>query len=163
MRTRVLAAALVIAAAVMLAVAVRGPGSPPTAPRAGLEIVPINPHALAALKAQGKTLKDTLPTGVNQGRKFNPKGDLVPALTTPAQQRVLVLFVDFSDEPPGGPAQRLDLSYFDDMLFGTTYDPPEYAAYPAIRPTGRSSTTSRRLRSARSTSSRRTCRPRQAG
>lgn len=129
MRTRVLAATLVIAAAVMLAAAVRGPGSPPTAPRAGLEVVPINPHALAALRAQGKTLKDTLPIGVNQGRKFDPKGGLVPALTAPAEQRVLVLCVDFSDEPPGGPEQRLDLSYFDDMLFGTTYDPPEYAAY----------------------------------
>ena len=136
MRTRVLAAVLLIAAAVMLAVAVRGPASPSVAPRGGLEIVPINPHALAALEAQGKTLNDTPTIGVNHGRKFNPRGDLVPALATPEEQRVLVLFVDFSDEPPGGPTQRLDLSYFDDMLFGTTYDPPEYAAYPG-HPTGR--------------------------
>ena len=136
MRFRVLAAALVIAAALMLAVAVHGPSRLSSAPRAGLEVVPMNPHALAALKAQGKTLKDTPPIGVNQGRKFNPKGDLVGPLTTSEKQNVLVLFVDFSDEPPGGPAQRLDLSYFDDMLFGTTYDPSAYAAYPG-HPTDR--------------------------
>ena len=86
------------------------------------------PARLGRPQAQGKTLKDTPPIGVNQGRKFNPKGDLVGPLTTSEKQNVLVLFVDFSDEPPGGPAQRLDLSYFDDMLFGTTYDPSAYQA-----------------------------------
>ena len=138
MRLRLLAAALLVAAALVFGLAVRGPASPHRASRAGLEVVPLNPHALAALKAQGRSLKRGVPTGVNQGRKFNPKGDLVGQLPAayPMALNVLVLFVDFSDEPPGGPAQRLDLSYFDDMLFGTTYDPPEYATYPA-HPTDR--------------------------
>ena len=38
--------------------------------------------------------------------------------------------------PPGGSNTRLDLSYFDDLLFGTVYDPPEYAAFPGL-PTDR--------------------------
>jgi hypothetical protein len=45
--------------------------------------------------------------------------------------KVLVLFAQFTDDPPGGPNTRLSLEdYFDNMLFGTFYDPPEYNAYP---------------------------------
>ena len=138
MRLRLLAAALLVAAALVFGLAVRGPAAPHRASRAGLEVVPLNPHALAALKAQGRSVKKAVPAGVNQGRKFNPKGDLVGQLPAayPMTLNVLVLCVDFSDEPPGGPAQRLDLTYFDDMLFGTKYDPPDYAIYPA-HPTDR--------------------------
>ena len=138
MKLRLLAAALLVAAALLFGLALRGPAAPQRASRVGLEVVPLNPHALAALKAQGKSLRIPVPAGVNQGRKFNPKGDLVGQLpvTYPATPKVLVLLVDFSDEPPGGPAQRLGLKYFDDMLFGTKYDPPEYAAYPG-HPTDR--------------------------
>jgi immune inhibitor A len=45
--------------------------------------------------------------------------------------------VQFTTTPPGGPDTRLDLgSYFDDLLFGTVYNPPEYASYPG-HPTNR--------------------------
>jgi immune inhibitor A len=138
MRRGILAVGLVVTAALVLGMVMHGPGVRAKSSRAGLEVVPLNPHALAALKAQGKTLKMPVPAGVNQGRKFNPKGELVGQLpvTYPRDLQVLVLFVDFSDEPPGGPAERLDLTYFDDMLFGTEYDPQEYAAYPG-HPTDR--------------------------
>jgi immune inhibitor A len=131
-KLRLLAVALLAAAALLSGLVLRGPAVPHQSSRAGLEVVPLSPHALAVLKAQGKSLKKVVPAGANQGRKFNPKGDLVGQLpaTYPATQKMLVLFVAFSDEPPGGPAQRLSLTYFDDMLFGTKYDPPEYAAYP---------------------------------
>ena len=114
MRLRLLAAVLLVAAALVFGLAVRGPAAPHQASHAGLEVVPLNPHALEALKAQGKSLKDIVPRGVNQGRKFNPKGELVGQLpvTYPVAPKMLVLFVDFSDEPPGGPAQRLDLTYY---------------------------------------------------
>ena len=47
------------------------------------------------------------------------------------EQKVLVIFAKFTDTPPGGPDTRLDPGqYFDAMLFGTTYDPPEWAGYP---------------------------------
>jgi len=46
-----------------------------------------------------------------------------------AVQKVLVIFVEFTTDPPGGPANRLPLTYFDDMLFGTFYSPEEYEPY----------------------------------
>jgi immune inhibitor A len=92
--------------------------------------VPLRQASADALRAQGKSLTFPFPNAVNQGRKFNPVGDLIPALDTAPQQNVIVIFVQFTDSPPGGPAQRLDLAYFDQMLFGPAYDPPEYASYP---------------------------------
>ena len=77
MKLRLLAAALLVAAVLLFGLALRGPAAPQRASRVGLEVVPLNPHALAALKAQGKSRKIPVPAGVNQGRKFNPTGDLV--------------------------------------------------------------------------------------
>ena len=57
-------------------------------------------------------------------------------MTVEPTQKVLVILVEFTNPPPGGPDSRLDLGYFDDMLFGTSYDPSEYAAYPG-HPTDR--------------------------
>jgi immune inhibitor A len=135
MKVRLVAIVVVIAVAAMLAVALHG-DERATAARTGLEVVPINPEAKAALKAHGKALRDVIPASANQGKKFNPTGRLVGQLVTAAEQKVLVLFVQFNDPPPGGPAARLDMTYFDEMLFGTVYDPPEYAAYP-VHPTDR--------------------------
>jgi M6 family metalloprotease-like protein len=50
-------------------------------------------------------------------------------LATANKQRVLVLFVEFTTTPPGGPSTRRSLTDYDNLLFGTTYDPPEYASY----------------------------------
>jgi immune inhibitor A len=99
--------------------------------------VPMNPEIREALKAKGKAFRlPNFPASVNRGRKFNPGGATIPPLITATQQKVLVLFVDFTTPPPGGTTARLPLGYFDDMLFGTIYDPPEYAPY-AGHPTDR--------------------------
>ncbi len=86
------------------------------------------PFADAALKRQGKKLTDLFPNFVNQGRKFNPPGEVTGPLVTAPELRVLVIFVQFTNAPPGGPVTRLDLGYYDDMLFGTEYAPDEYRA-----------------------------------
>jgi immune inhibitor A len=90
-------------------------------------LVPLRPEARAALKAKGKFARSPFPNSANRGRKFNPVGGLVTPLSTEPSQKVLVIFIDFTTPPPGGPAARLSLNYFDDMLFGDVYDPPEYA------------------------------------
>ncbi len=111
-------------------------GAAPSSGR-GLSIVSMQPDTAQALKAQGRSLPYPFPNSVNKGRKFNPSiGEAVGALTTGATQKVLVLFVDTTTLPPGGPATRVPLTYFDNMLFGTTYDPPEYSGY-AGHPTDR--------------------------
>ncbi len=102
----------------------------------GFSAVPLHPDAVVALKAQGKKIRTIFPNSVNQGKKFNPGGGAVGQLTTDPTQKVLVIFVEFTTPPPGGPASRLNLTTYDDLLFGTVYDPPEYAAY-AGHPTDR--------------------------
>jgi immune inhibitor A len=131
MRSRAFLFLLMIGLALGLSV----PADSPTCQRAasharGLSIVPVNPQTGEALRAQGRTFKYPFPNSANQGRKFNPWGDNIGPLVTDEVQKVLVIFVKFTTDPPGGPATRLDLAtYFDSMLFGTVYDPPEYAAY----------------------------------
>jgi M6 family metalloprotease-like protein len=106
------------------------PATPAAAdPASGFSAVPLAPHVLEGLRAQGKKVDFHVPATANRGKKFNPTGTTVGTLATAPVQKVLVLFIDFPDAPPGGPATRTDLSTFDDMLFGTSYDPPEYAPY----------------------------------
>src|SRR5215207_1153581 len=108
-------------------------GAAPTAAseRSSFEIVSLQPDVAQALRSQGKKISYPFPNTANKGTKFNPVGDIVPALNTASNQNVLVIFANFTTTPPGGPATRLDLgTYFDPMLFGTVYDPPEYAPYP---------------------------------
>ena len=100
----------------------------------GFSAAPLSPYAAEILRRQGKSLKE--PKFINHGKKFNPQGDVVGPLTVDPVQKILVIFVQFTTPPPGGPATRLDLHYFDDLLFGTVYDPPEYAPYPG-HPTDR--------------------------
>ncbi|MGE5359369.1 MAG: M6 family metalloprotease domain-containing protein [Bacteroidales bacterium] len=122
--------------ALVASVVVAPPVAAPAGGR-GFSAVPLRHAALDALRAHGKALRVPFPNSVNKGRKFVPGGELVPALATDATQPVIVLFVKFADDPPGGPATRLDLgTYFDSMLFGDTYDPPEYAEF-ADYPTDR--------------------------
>jgi M6 family metalloprotease-like protein len=90
----------------------------------------ISPFAAEALARKGKKIPNLFPNADNNGTKFNPGGGLVGPLSIAPEQRLLVIFVEFSTPPWGGPETRLDLSYYDDMLFGTEYNPPEYAAYP---------------------------------
>jgi immune inhibitor A len=95
----------------------------------GLSIVTLQPDALEAIRAQGKNVHLPMVGGINHGKKFNPQGDTIGQLAPDATQKVIVLFAEFTTTPPGGPFDRLDLAYFDDMLFGTSYDPVEYAPY----------------------------------
>jgi M6 family metalloprotease-like protein len=105
----------------------------------GFSIVSMQPDVLQALRAQGRRVNYPFPNTANKGKKFNPVGDVIEPLDTAAEQNVLVLFVEFQTNPPGGPETRLDLGeYFNPMLFGTEYDPPEYqalqnVAYPKDR------------------------------
>ena len=96
----------------------------------GFSAVSMHPDVVQALKAQNKKVRSPFPNSANRGKKFNPGGGTVGQLTTDAQQKVLVIFVEFTTPPPGAGATRTDLHYYDDLLFGTAYNPPEYAAYP---------------------------------
>src|SRR5215208_1874113 len=80
----------------------------------GFSIVSLQPDVAQALRAQGKPIRYPFPNTANKGKKFNPVGDTIGPLSTAADQNVLVLFVDFTTSPPGGPNTRLDLGqYFD--------------------------------------------------
>jgi immune inhibitor A len=92
----------------------------------GLSIVTIEPDAAETLRAQGRTFRYPFPNSANKGKKFNPSGSTIGSLVTAPEQKIIVIFVEFTTLPPGGPDARLDLHYFDNMLFGTIYDPPEY-------------------------------------
>jgi immune inhibitor A len=97
----------------------------------GFSIVSLQPDVLQTLRDQGKKVNYPVPNTANKGKKFNPVGDIIPALDTAATQNVLVIFAEFTTTPPGAPDARLDLgTYFDPMLFGTVYDPVEYAGIP---------------------------------
>jgi immune inhibitor A len=91
---------------------------------------PLSPYALRELRRQGKEVRDPAPLSTNRGRKFSPSGETIGPLSIDPVQKVLVICVEFTTDPPGGPEERLDPSYFDDLLFGSNYDPPEYAPYP---------------------------------
>jgi M6 family metalloprotease-like protein len=136
------AGAITAAAALGLSLvfAAAGPAQPQQGPASlgkGFSIVSLQPDVAQALRAQGKAVNHPFPNTANHGKKFNPGGETITPLDTADEQNVLVLFAQFTTPPPGGPATRLDLAtYFDPMLFGTTYDPPEYAAYPG-HPTDR--------------------------
>jgi M6 family metalloprotease-like protein len=98
---------------------------------AGFSAIQMDPDVEAALRAKGKLPRSPFPNSANQGKKFNPSGELVGTRPIGSDQNVLVLFADFTTTPPGGPQTRLDMAtYYDPMLFGTEYNPPEYAAYP---------------------------------
>lgn len=98
---------------------------------AGFSAVQMEPDLVASLRANGKQPRSPFPNSANQGKKFNPTGDVVGTQPIEGDQNVLVLFAEFTNNPPGGPDARLDLgSHFDPMLFSTEYNPPEYAGIP---------------------------------
>lgn len=124
---------VIVVTALLLAAAVVPQQSAPIARSEGkgFSIVSLQPDVAQALRAQGRRINYPFPNTANKGKKFNPGGENYGQLPTGAEQNVLVLFVNFTTPPPGGPATRLSLGqYFDPMLFSTTYDPPEYATFP---------------------------------
>jgi M6 family metalloprotease-like protein len=131
MRSKVFTLLLVLALLVpAVAAALQAQAATSLSQKSGPSIVPMQPDVKAALHAQGKTPRNPFPNSVNHGKKFNPGGEVIGQLPTAEEQNVLVLFADFTTPPPGGPDTPSNLAtYFDPMLFGTVYDPPEYAAY----------------------------------
>jgi immune inhibitor A len=127
MRFRIGATALVaVTAGLVGLVALHEPLAPVSSGR-GFSATPLRHAAIEALRARGKQVPLSFPNSINRGRKFNPGGEAVGQLATAGTQKVLVIFVEFTTPPPGGPLQRLNLAnYFDEMLFGTVYDPAEY-------------------------------------
>ncbi len=108
------------------AVSTRDSGQPST-----LEIVRMNPDTEQMIKAQGRNLDYPFPNMNNNGHKFNPSTlDLEPLIGPNGDQYVITIFVQFTTPPPGGTSTRIELSYFDNMMYGTIYDPSEYAGYP---------------------------------
>lgn len=127
MRFRIGVSALVaVTVGLVGLVALNEPVAPASTGR-GFSATPLRRAAIEALRARGKRVSLPFPNSINRGRKFNPGGAVVGPLVTPAEQKVLVILVEFATPPPGGPAARLDLgTYFDPMLFGTEYNPAEY-------------------------------------
>jgi immune inhibitor A len=123
---------LAILAAVIAAIPLLSQAAGPSAPASpdGYRPVPLAPAAGEALQRLGKEFREPFPNADNWGTKFNPYGSTVPPLITNPELKILVICIDFPAPPPGGPVDRLPLTYFDDLLFGTVYDPPEYAPYP---------------------------------
>jgi immune inhibitor A len=123
-------ARLLVGGAVILSMLTLGSSGPrQQAKDSFFSATPMKPSVVAALKAQHRAIPRAVPSSVNQGRKFNPTGGVIAPLVTAARQKVLVILVEFTTPPPGGPASRIPTKYFDNLLFGTKYDPAEYAAY----------------------------------
>jgi M6 family metalloprotease-like protein len=137
MRFGIGAGALAVFTAGMIGLAALERPAAPASSGRGFSATPLRRGVIEALRARGKQVSLPFPNSINQGRKFNPGGGTVGQLETAPTQKVLVIFVAFTNAPPGGPDVRLDLAtYFDPMLFGDTYDPSDYAGIPG-HPTDR--------------------------
>ena len=93
------------------------------------EAVQMPDEALAALKASGKPLPfSNFPHNDRaQGVPFKGRSmvDSYSLLAGPAgaEQRILAILVEFQDDPPGGPHDRVEPQQFDQLIAGTSYDP----------------------------------------
>jgi len=95
--------------------------------------VRVAPHVHYFYQQQGKKIKG--PRFAHHGWKgllqgaLHPQGQPVGQLPLPSP-KMLVILVDFTCAPPGASATRVDPHNFDQLFFGTVYDPPEWAPYP---------------------------------
>jgi M6 family metalloprotease-like protein len=92
------------------------------------EVVPLRPELVAQYRAAGKPSPELqFPGGVNKGRRFAaPDGEPLGQLTVPDTLKALVILVEFADTEGTYPA-----SIFEEMILGTSYDPPgNYATLP---------------------------------
>ena len=86
-------------------------------------------EALAALKASGQPLPFShFPYNQRAGGvPFKSQNTVdsysLAAGPAAAEQKVLVVLVQFQDDPPGGPSVRTDSKQFDDLIEGTYYNP----------------------------------------
>ncbi|MFH1841776.1 MAG: M6 family metalloprotease domain-containing protein, partial [bacterium] len=85
-------------------------------------LMPLNPDVIDAARARGETIEPSRTEArfVHKGgRDINAPGEVrdLKAQTVKA----IVLLVEFTDNPPGGPTTRYAPAVFDSMLFGQTY------------------------------------------
>ena len=141
-RRRTIAGVVVASLAVSLSVGLMtlGPVQQPKAaqPERGFSIVSLQPDVAQSLRAQGKQISYPSPSTANKGKKFNPGGETITQLVTaPQAERARPLRATSPTPPPGGPPRGWTSGRTSTtMLFGTVYDPPEYAAFPG-HPTDR--------------------------
>jgi immune inhibitor A len=85
------------------------------------EFVSLRPDLADQYKSQGKPSPASMfPKGVNKGRRFAvPEGSPLGVLSVPGTLKALVILVEFSDT-----SYTYAKSIFDDLIFGTHYNPP---------------------------------------
>ncbi|MBU1700292.1 MAG: M6 family metalloprotease domain-containing protein, partial [Candidatus Eisenbacteria bacterium] len=84
--------------------------------------MPLDPDIIDRMKERG----EEIPISRTEARFASQGGRSVNALSrTPDKLtetvKAIVILIEFTDNPPGGPTIRYSPTVFDDMLFGTTY------------------------------------------
>jgi immune inhibitor A len=115
----------------------------------------INPDLAEALAAKGVNKKEPTPKKLVNGSRFaQPSSPQpLPQGKIGAVQKNLALLVKFPAENghspvPGSPDERISGKYFNDLLYGTSYNPyelPQFAKY-AVAPDGTKAPTDRTLK-----------------
>ncbi|MGZ4122188.1 MAG: M6 family metalloprotease domain-containing protein [Tumebacillaceae bacterium] len=108
----------------------------------------INPDLMQALAAKGVHVSEPIPQAIKKGKQKNPYSkpeykEGMQRLNLNPTQKNLALLVKFPAENghspvPGSPDERIPASYFNDLLYGTSYNPytlPQFAQY-ATAPDG---------------------------
>lgn len=112
------------------------------------EAVQITPEMRSFAKKHGIDPKKHDPAyqlKMNRGKKFAPPGDdRVTYQPTKSKIPMLVIMVEFPDTALGAPEKRVPAKYFQNLIFGETYNPYElelfdqYATYHGVKaPTDR--------------------------
>jgi len=113
----------------------------------------IEPDLAAGLAGKGIMVKQPSPKLPKKGAHKPTHPQPLPRATLEAVQNNLALLVKFPEENgrspvPGSPDERMPASYFNDLLYGTSYDPyalPQFARYK-VAPDGTPAPTDRTLR-----------------
>lgn len=114
--------------------------------------VPVHDELRDKLQAKGKKIKDHLPAHLINGPHLANPLDTIDTKPAPSELNAITIYFKFPENPddpndivPGTDIyERIDKEYFQDMLFGTEYNPYEmeqfkdYAEYEGIEvPTDR--------------------------
>lgn len=104
------------------AVAAAPPGAGARPPDAAPALMPLDPEVVQQYRASGRSV----PVRFTEERFAGRPEVSVNRVRSAAQMvsgslKAIVLLVEFTDDPPGGPSTRFDAGVWDDMLFGTTY------------------------------------------
>lgn len=126
-----------------------------TTPMSEFSAVSMEPDLVSHLAKAGERLSEPMPQGMEESPELGSPFDMpeepkpLPLGPVDSVQKTLAILVKFPAEPgtssvPGAPAERLPATMFDDLLFGTSYDPysyplfSQYAEYNGIKaPTDR--------------------------